>query len=90
MATFSLYSNVTDRYTYLASSFARGSVANASACLAGFSKRAALSCQSFDNASLAGVWIWWTGTMEWNGGMDRTGMVEWNGMEQWNDRAHAY
>ena len=38
--------------TDLASRFARGSVANTSACLAGLSKTAALLCQSFDNASL--------------------------------------
>ena len=40
-------------WTDLASRFARGSVASASACLAGLSKRAALSRQTFDNASLA-------------------------------------
>ena len=39
--------------TDLASHFARGSVASASACLAGFSKRTVLSRRSFDNASLA-------------------------------------
>ena len=38
--------------TDLASRFARGSVASTSACLAGLSKRAALSRRSFDNASL--------------------------------------
>ena len=39
--------------TDLASRFARGSVASTSACLAGLSKRVALSCRSFDNSSLA-------------------------------------
>ena len=47
----------TDRHnikrTDIASRFAQGSVASASACLAGLSKCAALSRPSFDNTSLA-------------------------------------